>query len=187
MKRALLTAAILFSASTAFAETPGVQGVVNTLRAQGYSDIEVGRPHSGKITIEAHRQGSERELVYDAGTGRLLSDRSHASPHPADAGHDSNQSHNAGSNGGHDTSGNHSGTSHDADHSGTSGGHDSTDDHSSTTGTSHDNSGAHSGTTGTSHDTSDDHSSTTGTSQDPADDHSGTDTSHDGGHDGGDD
>ena len=88
MKPALLTAAILFSASAAVARTPGVQGVFNTLRAQGYSDIEVGRPHSGKITIEAHRQGAERELIYDAQTGRLLSDRSHASAHPADAGHD---------------------------------------------------------------------------------------------------
>ena len=74
MKRAVMTTiAVLLSTAAGLAQTLGIQGVVEALRAQGYTKVEVQR-QGGQIKVEALRDGSQRELIYDAGSGKVLSD-----------------------------------------------------------------------------------------------------------------
>jgi hypothetical protein len=126
MMRHVVVAIVVLLPAAALSQARGVQGVVDALRAQGYSDVEVSRPQAGRITVEARRAGSERELVYDASTGRLLSDQSHRNDHAgtATAGHEAGDDH-GGSAAGHDAGDDHGGSaaSHDAgdDHGGASG------------------------------------------------------------------
>lgn len=176
MKRAVLVAAFLVPGVAALAQTPGIQGVVEALRAQGYSDVEVSAPRNGRITVEAHRPGAERELVYDAQTGRVLSDQSHASGSRDDnrndgAGHDAGDDngndgagHDAGDDNGSDGAGHDAGDDHGNDGAGhdagddngnDSGGHDAGDDHGND-GTGHD-AGDDQGNDGAGHDAGDDH------------------------------
>jgi hypothetical protein len=149
MKRAFLAATFLLSGVVAFAQTPGTQPMIDALRAQGFTDIEIGRPQGGKLTVEAHRQGVERTLVYDVQTGRLLSDQAHAvgSSDRAGAAHDTGEDHTSGSSASHDNDESHSGSS--------SSSHDSNDDHSGSS-SSHDSSDSHSGSS-SDHDSGDGH------------------------------
>lgn len=169
MKHAILIAAILLPGSSAFAQAPGIQGVIDALEAHGYTGIEVSEPRGGRITVEAHRQDSQRELVYDAHTGHVLSDETH----PARA------------------------TTHDGDDGGGGGGttHDAGDDHAGSDGTTHDagddgGGGTHDSGGGT-HDAGDDNGGSGGATHDGGDDGGGSGgTAHDGGsdtHDAGDD
>jgi hypothetical protein len=121
MKRMLLATAILVPAFATCAASAGIGSVVDALKAQGYSAVEASQPHDGKIAVEAYRQGIKRELVYDAGTGRLLSDESHRTDAAGTASHVSDD------HGTDDHGGASSGSSSD-DHGGTSSGHDSGDD-----------------------------------------------------------
>lgn len=158
MRRAVVVAAaMLFPGFAALAQAPGIQGVVDALKAQGYSGIEVSKPQGGKITVEAYRQGAQRELVYDARTGRVLADESHPSSRAGDgsgpagtsaagddrgtdgAGHDAGDDR-GGKSGGRDSSADDHGGSSSDDHGGSSGG-GSSDDHGGSSGGGSDDSG----------------------------------------------
>jgi hypothetical protein len=54
----------------------GLGSVFGKLRSEGYRDIETDQ-RRGLIRIEAHKGSVERQLVYNARTGELLSDRVH--------------------------------------------------------------------------------------------------------------
>jgi hypothetical protein len=69
-------AVLALDATIATAQT-GLGPVIDALRSQGYRAIEVER-EGNRIEVEARRGGRERELVYDARTGRLISDESRA-------------------------------------------------------------------------------------------------------------
>lgn len=51
----------------------GLDPVLDRLAAQGYGGFEVER-EGGTVKVEAVRNGVQRELVYDAGTGQLVED-----------------------------------------------------------------------------------------------------------------
>lgn len=51
----------------------GLDPVLERLAAQGYGGFEVER-EGGTVKVEALRDGVQRELVYEAGTGRLVED-----------------------------------------------------------------------------------------------------------------
>jgi hypothetical protein len=51
----------------------GLDPVLERLAAQGYGGFEIER-EGGTVKVEAVRNGVQRELVYDAGTGRLVED-----------------------------------------------------------------------------------------------------------------
>lgn len=69
-------AILVFWSPIAGAQT-GLDPVIKTLRDNGYRSIEVER-EGNRIKVEARRGGQERELVYDARTGRLVSDDTRA-------------------------------------------------------------------------------------------------------------
>jgi hypothetical protein len=63
---------VLLAAPPAFA---GIEDtVVAQLRAQGYSEITVGRTWLGRIVIGAARDGMQREVVLNRRTGEILGD-----------------------------------------------------------------------------------------------------------------
>ena len=68
----LTTAAVLLSGTSAFAQM-SLNGVVSFLESEGYTSVEIDR-EDGTITIEGKVGNRERELVYHASTGTLLSD-----------------------------------------------------------------------------------------------------------------
>lgn len=51
----------------------GLDPVLERLAAQGYGGFEIER-EGGTVKVEALRDGVQRELVYNAGTGRLVED-----------------------------------------------------------------------------------------------------------------
>jgi hypothetical protein len=159
MKRMLLATAILVPAFATCAASAGIGSVVDALKAQGYSAVEASQPHDGKIAVEAYRQGIKRELVYDAGTGRLLSDESHRTDAAGSATHVSDDD--GATSTGHDTD-DHGGTS-----AGQGGDDHGSDDHGTDDHGTDDHGGASSGSS--------------------SDDHGGTSSGHDSGDDGGND
>lgn len=66
------TAAFLLGVIPISAQT-GLDSVVRELERQGYTGIEVEQ-RGGHIIVEGRRAGAERSLIYDAGSGRLISD-----------------------------------------------------------------------------------------------------------------
>lgn len=71
MKRIGILAAAL-AAAPAFAE-PALGPVLERLSSEGYGGFEVERER-GRLTVEAVKDGVERELVYDVSTGALIGD-----------------------------------------------------------------------------------------------------------------
>jgi len=73
MKCTGLFAVLLTVGGTAAFSQNALEPVLERLRDQGFTGIEIKR-EAGKIHVEGQRSGFERELVYDASTGRLLKD-----------------------------------------------------------------------------------------------------------------
>ena len=69
---AALIALSLGTASVASAQ-PALDPVLSTLARQGFGGFEIKR-EDGQVKVEARRGTTERELVYDAASGRLLKD-----------------------------------------------------------------------------------------------------------------
>ncbi len=164
----VLAAAGMLLAGAAMAAS-GVDGVLQTLRAQGFDTFEVTRS-AGQVKIEATGGAMKRELVYQSGTGRLLSDETHKVA-PGSGGHASDDASAHAATGGHgsdDAAGD--------DHGGRTGGSDdhggSGDDHGGSGGSG---SGS-SGSSGSGHDSGDDHGGgggDDGGGHDSGDDHGG--------------
>ncbi|WP_127903039.1 hypothetical protein [Solirhodobacter olei] len=74
--------ALLLSSGPGLAQT-GLGPVYQALRDQGFSQMQTYQ-EQGRIRVTARRGGALRQLVYDAGTGRLLWD----SMDPRDRAHD---------------------------------------------------------------------------------------------------
>ncbi len=74
VRMGLLAAAAAFAAP-AWGQT-ALAPVLERLEAQGYGGFEVENER-GQLKVEAVKDGVERELVYDASTGKLLSDVQH--------------------------------------------------------------------------------------------------------------
>lgn len=72
MWRIGLAAAVVALSGPAWGQA-GLDPVLDRLAAQGYGGFEVER-EGGTVKVEAVRDGIQRELVYDAGTGRLVED-----------------------------------------------------------------------------------------------------------------
>ncbi len=69
----IVRAALLCLASPAWA-SPSVDKIIAQLRAQGYTEIEVGRTWLGRIHIEAENETREREIILNQRTGEILRD-----------------------------------------------------------------------------------------------------------------
>jgi hypothetical protein len=59
----------------AHAYSNAVNRVVNQLRSQGYSSVQVHRTLMGRMKIEAQGNGGSREIVIDPNTGHVFRDR----------------------------------------------------------------------------------------------------------------
>ncbi len=69
----LLASALVLGAGAAAAEARFAP-LLDDLRAQGYDRIEIDRD-GDRILIEAALGGESREVVFDMGTGRVISDK----------------------------------------------------------------------------------------------------------------
>lgn len=50
------------------------EALIAQLTQQGYSDIEVSRTFLGRVRIEAHGNGIEREIIFNPSSGEILRD-----------------------------------------------------------------------------------------------------------------
>ncbi len=126
---------VLLGSGAAYAQT-ALDPVLETLRGQGYSNVEITR-QSGQVKIEARNGTAQRELVYDAQSGKLLSDEANAAGRGTvsgtddPAGHDANDDRAGSASGsddpaGHDAKDDHGGSASGSDDAA---GHDANDDH----------------------------------------------------------
>jgi hypothetical protein len=72
MKTTGITMALLLIGTAASAQS-GIDSVLSRLESQGFGRFQIEQ-EGGQIKIDAYRGRDERELVYDASTGALLSD-----------------------------------------------------------------------------------------------------------------
>lgn len=73
-KVSLITAtAFLLGSTSAIAQNVQEQ-IVQKLRSEGYTQIEISRSFFGRLRIEAHKDNFERELVVNPRTGVILRD-----------------------------------------------------------------------------------------------------------------
>jgi hypothetical protein len=73
MRKPLSTLAAMAAMSTMALAQAGLDPVYRSLEQQGYTVMETVR-EANQIRIRAERGDATRELVYDANTGKLLSD-----------------------------------------------------------------------------------------------------------------
>ena len=69
--KTLSTTAFMLTATTAMAQT-SLDGVVDILRDQGFTEVEIER-EGGRIIVKAEGRGLERRIVYSS-DGTILSD-----------------------------------------------------------------------------------------------------------------
>ena len=72
--KTLSATALLMGATALQAQTVSLQGVVDILENQGFSEVEIERD-GARVKVDAYGYRGDRELVYDARTRALLSDR----------------------------------------------------------------------------------------------------------------
>ena len=65
--------ALSLGAATAASAQPAIDTLLSSLARQGFGAFEVDR-ENGQLKVEARRGAIERELTYDAATGKLLKD-----------------------------------------------------------------------------------------------------------------
>lgn len=78
MRHQLRLAAIVLGATlvlpgAALAKDP-VDRLIQKLATQGYTKVEVSRTLLGRVRIEAHGRGAEREIIINGRTGEVLRD-----------------------------------------------------------------------------------------------------------------
>lgn len=91
---ALTLGGAIGAAGTASAQ-PALDGVLSALARQGFGAFEIDR-EDGQVKVEARRGAIERELVWDAATGRLLKDETGRTDDRAAARDDDGQRHDRG-------------------------------------------------------------------------------------------
>lgn len=84
--KTLLTAGLISLCLAMPAKAATLETIVQQLKDQGYTEIEIYRTWLGRIRIEAENSSHEREIILNRGTFEIL--RDYSEPHDEDEWHE---------------------------------------------------------------------------------------------------